>query len=216
MDELTDASTDWVAWHQPYGDPASSLSKRLAIVQAGIDRFLDQTSGRDVRVVSACAGDGRDLLGVLERRAADRSRVHGTLVELDPTLAAAARDRSASLGLDIDVVESDAGDGVTYAGLVPADLVLLCGIFGNVSDGDVELTVRSSAQLCAPGATLMWTRHTSDPDLTPSIRRWFTEAGFEELGFSSPEGTSVGVGVQRLVAEAVPLVPARRLFTFQR
>ena len=58
-------STDWVDWHTPYDDPDSSLSQRLQAVQRGVRRFLDTVGERPVRVVSACAGQGRDLLEVL-------------------------------------------------------------------------------------------------------------------------------------------------------
>lgn len=42
-----------------------------------------------------------------------------------------------------------------YADAVPADLVLLCGIFGNIPDADVQATVRAAPQLCAPGAEVV-------------------------------------------------------------
>lgn len=82
---------DYVAWHEAYDDPDSSLSKRLRAVRAEINRFLDNTAPRAVRVLSVCAGDGRDLLGVLARRP-DRVRVGGTLVEIVPVLVDRARE----------------------------------------------------------------------------------------------------------------------------
>jgi hypothetical protein len=42
------------------------------------------------------------------------------------------------------------------------------------------------------GATVIWTRHRRLPDLTPQIRAWFTESGFDEIAFEALE-TSVGV-----------------------
>ncbi len=50
---------DWQGWHQRYDDPDSALSRRLRLVQAHICSFLDRVED-PVRVVSACAGDGRD------------------------------------------------------------------------------------------------------------------------------------------------------------
>ena len=50
-------------------------------------------------------------------------------------------------------------------------------------------------------------------DLTPTIRRWFAERGFEELAFEGEPG-SFGVGAHELRAEAEPLDPGIRLFTF--
>ena len=113
-------------------------------------------------------------------------------------------------------MRADAGLTDAYVGAVPADVVLACGIFGNSSDADVERTVRSLPQLCAEGGRVIWTRHRWEPDLTPAIRRWFAEAGFEELAFGSggPESWSVGLHVSRTPAQ--PLQPAERLFTFVR
>src|SRR6476659_7369793 len=161
--------TDWRAWHAGYADPASGMSARLAAVQGVIGRWLDETAPRPVRVLSACAGDGRDLLGVLEERA-DVQRVRATLLEADPALARSAAGAARRLGLKgVRVRCADAGTTRGYAGSVPADLVLLCGIFGNVSDVDVHRTIRALPQLCAPGALVVWTRHRRDPDLTPTI-----------------------------------------------
>jgi hypothetical protein len=72
---------DWLSWHAPYDDPGSSLSRRLALVRGHVTQWLDSTTG-PVTVLSACAGDGRDLLGVLSARA-DRDQVSATLVEMD-------------------------------------------------------------------------------------------------------------------------------------
>ncbi|MEO9150884.1 MAG: class I SAM-dependent methyltransferase, partial [Lapillicoccus sp.] len=134
-------ATDWVAWHAAYGDPESSLSRRLDVVQAEIGRWLDLTAPRRVGVVSVCAGDGRDLVGALAGRS-DASRVRATLVELDPVLCRQARAAAAAAGLPgVEVRQADAGTPESYAGCPPADLLLVCGVFGNVSDTDVEGTI---------------------------------------------------------------------------
>jgi hypothetical protein len=205
------AVRDWHGWHEAYDDPASSLARRLAIVQDGIRAALDRCPPGPVRAVSVCAGQGRDLLGVL----ADHPRgtdVRARLVELDPRNVAVAR---AALPPGVEVVEGDAAVSDAYLGAVPADLVLLCGVFGNVSDGDVERTVRFAPQLCAPGATVIWTRHRRAPDLTPSVRRWFGEAGFEEVSFDAPPESAAAVGVTRYVGTPVELRLRERFFTFR-
>ena len=141
----------------------------------------------------------------------------GTLVEIDPTNVTIARRRIAHLGLALTVVESDAGTTDAYAGLIPADLLLLSGIMGNISAVDIERLVYLSRQLCAPGATLIWTRGAQVPDLGPDIRRWFEQAGFEEVSCTEwIEGTSMRVGVNRLVAPPQPLRPGELIFTFYR
>jgi hypothetical protein len=208
-------TTDWGQWHDGYAMPGSGLGDRLAAVRAQIDRRLDATAPDPVRVVSACAGDGRDLLGVLAGRG-DADRVTALLVEKDVGLSARARDVAGPLPAQIDVRQADAAQSDVYAGAVPAELVLLCGIFGNVSDADVQATVDAAPQLCAPGAEVIWTRHRRAPDLTPSIRGWFAAAGFEEVAFVAPGSDEWSVGVHRLVAEPSPLELGCHWFTFLR
>ena len=208
-------STDWSEWHEAYARPGSGLGDRLAAVRAQIERHLDSTALNPVRVVSACAGDGRDLLGVLAARP-DADRVTALLVEYDEGLAADAVDMAHQLPAEIEVRQADAAQSDVYQHSVPADLVLLCGIFGNVSDADVQATIEASPQLCAPGAEVIWTRHRNDPDLTPSIREWFVAAGFQEVAFIAPDGDKWSVGVHRLVADPRPLTSGAHWFTFFR
>ncbi len=210
--------TDWVAWHAAYGDPGSSLPRRLAVVRSEIGRWLDETAPRPVTVLSLCAGDGRDLLGALAGRA-DGGRVSATLVELDPQLCQRARDAArATAGSGIEVRCADAGTLESYAACPPADLVLACGVFGNVSDADVEGTIAGLPALCAEGARVVWTRHRREPDLTPRIREWFTINGFHEVAFITPEGDLTAIGVHDLVTRPreSTTAPGPRLFTFTR
>jgi hypothetical protein len=202
-------SRDWVAWHSAYDDD-TPLHHRLLAVQKRIRDALDGRPSRPIRVVSMCAGEGRDLLEVLadQHRAPD---VRGRLVELDPELAARA---AAQAPAGIEVACADAGLTDAYVGAVPADLVLVCGVFGNISDGDIEGTVRTLPAFCATGATVIWTRHRRPPDLTVQIRRWFAEANFEPVAFDTPSEYEWSVGVHRFVADPMPLVGGRRLFSF--
>lgn len=207
---------DYVRWHDEYDDPASALSARLRQVQRVIEDWFDRTPGR-VRILSSCAGQGHDLLGVLERRPADRDRVTGTLLELDPTNADVARRWIDDLGVDLQVVAADAGVTDAYTGHVPADLVLLSGIMGNITGTDIERLVHVSRQFCAPGATVVWTRGDHSPDLGPDIRRWCADAGFAEVSHDDGiEGTGMRVGVNRLVTDPEPLRPGQQIFTFYR
>ena len=100
--------THWQTWHDAYADPGSSLSRRLRIVQGFVRDWLDATAPRAVRVVSVCAGDGRDLLEVLGSGPTP-SRVTATLVELDAGLADRARTLGAGLP-GVEVRTADAGD----------------------------------------------------------------------------------------------------------
>lgn len=209
------AQKDWVEWHEPYEDPDSYLSQRLAIVQGAIRDVLDAAPAGPIRAVSMCAGQGRDLLGVLEEHPR-REEVHARLVELDPRNVAAALRTVTELGLGdtVEIVEADAADTSLYAGWVPAQLVLACGVFGNITDDDIEATVRALPMFCAPGATVIWTRHRIEPDLTPTLRRWFVDAGLAEVRFHSRDGFLFGIGVNRLEIAPPPFDPDRHLFTF--
>jgi len=208
--------TDWDAWHQPYEQPDSPLSRRLRIIQEHIRAWMDETAPLPVTVVSSCAGDGRDLLQVLADRP-DAHRVTATLLEYDARNVARAREAIGRAGLrEVTVTCVDAGTTDAYVGAVPADLVLLCGVFGNVSDDDVHRTVRALPQLCAPGALVVWTRHRGAPDLTPQIRTWLEDQGFDEVGFTAPDDVLFAVGAHRFHGMPAALKPGQRLFTFTR
>ena len=205
--------TDWRSWHEGYDDPDSALSLRLRAVQDEIRAFLAAAPPGPLRVASACSGLGLDLLGALEDHPR-RGDVTGRLVELDPELAARSAQLLVAAGLDgLEVVCGDAGRTEAFAPAVPADLLLLCGVFGNVTDEDLRNTVTNASRLCAPGAAVIWTRHRRAPDLTPAIRQWWADAGFEEVSFASPGPDSPSVGVCRLVAEPLPFAELH-LFSF--
>ena len=161
-----------------------------------------------------CAGQGRDILGVLPHHPR-RADVNAILVELDPRNVAVARGAADSAGLtQVNVIEGDAAVSDVYAPFVPADVLLACGIFGNITDLDIENTVRNLPMLCRSGASIVWTRRRDEPDLTPQIREWFRKSGFEELSFDAPDATVSAVGTARLVAPPPPFKPGFRFFTF--
>ena len=211
-------TTDWHAWHRSYENPDSRLSARLAVVQRFLAEAIDRAPAGRVGILSLCAGQGRDVIGVV----ADHPRkanVDAVLVEFDPVLADTARAAIADAGLadHVRVVVGDAGDTATFTDqdAVPADVLLLCGIFGNITDDDVEHTVRSASTMCNDGATVIWTRHPKPPDLTVHIRAWFAQSGFLEVGFEAPVEQQFGVGAHRLLAEPEPF-RRQRLFAFVR
>jgi hypothetical protein len=206
---------DWSRWHDAYDDPASPLAIRLALVRAQLSITLALAPPGPIRVVSLCAGQGRDVLGVLPGHPR-QGDVTAVLVEYDARNAAAAAERAAAENLSaVEVREADAGLVSSYADALPADVLLLCGIFGNISDEDIHRTVAASASMCSPGSTVLWTRHRREPDLTAAVRSWFEEAGFDEVAFyAPPTGTLTGFGVHRRRDGARPPLPEDRLFSF--
>lgn len=205
---------DWLRWHEAYDEPGSHLHRRLEFVRRRVREALDASPDGPITAISVCAGQGRDLLGVLAdhpRRADVRAR----LVELDPRNTSVAERTAQELGLPgVQVVTGDASLSTVYGGYVPADLVLVCGVFGNVGDDDIRHTVRQLPRLCAPGATVIWTRHRGDADLTPAIRGWFAGSGFTEVAFEAAEGFLFGVGTHRLTGPPLAFRPGIRLFEF--
>lgn len=208
------SSRNWLVWHQSYADADSSLSRRLAVVRRRVGEVLD-VADRPIRVLSLCAGDGRDILAELSSRPTLRSAT--TLVELDPELAGSARQAAAHLG-GVDVRQGDAGDTAVFADVIPVDLLLLCGIFGNIPTADIRATVAAVPAMLASGGTVIWTRGRfgEEEDLRPVIRGWFVEEGLTEVAFDGePETFGVGVaraGVPRPVGPPLP----DRLFRFGR
>src|ERR1700726_1387473 len=128
------AQRDWQAWHASYDLPDSPLARRLEAVQACVREALGHAPPGPLRAVSMCAGQGRDLIGVLASHPRGRD-VTARLVELDPRNAATAREAAAASGLPgVEVVTGDAPLTGSLPGLGPAGLVLACGVFGNIND----------------------------------------------------------------------------------
>jgi len=166
-----------------------------------------------IRVISMCAGQGRDLLGGAAGSSAARRRV-----------GAAGRARSAqrefarrsARGLSVEVVEGDASLCAAYQGFVPADLVLVCGVFGTSR-------TRTSAHGGEPAPAVPDREHGDlDPapraaDATPTIRQLFAEHGFRECRVRLGGRVQVtGVGTQQLTGPPLPYQPDLRFVRLRR
>ena len=209
---------DYLKWHDGYDDPDSDMSWRLDQVRAHIRAALDQLEG-SVVVLSLCAGDGRDVLQVLAERP-DASRVRATLIELHPILVQRAREFATAHGLSAVTVRiDDAGNSSAYADTVPADLVIMVGIFGNISDEDLHRTIQAAPQLCRPGTVLLWSRATDGLDRNRAVRSWLAEARFTELDyleFGPSDGERAALGSVRYDGSPEQLIMGEQLFTFLR
>jgi hypothetical protein len=206
---------DWHEWHRAYDDPTSALSARLIAVADIIRDFLDAAPPGPIRVLSLCAGEALDLATAAHghHRAAD---IGGRVIEFDAALCVTAERNLAATGLTLDVIDGDAGDPANLRGGVPADLLLLCGIFGNISNSDIQKTITAVPALCAPGATIVWTRHRREPDVTQQIRDWFDAVNCSYARFVS-EGTGrFAVGAERFDGTTTaPFETLPPLFTFR-
>ena len=212
----SEESADWVAWHADYDDPTSGLAWRLGIVQAAVCHVLDELPPGPVSVISMCAGQGRDLIGAVTGHPR-RADVSARLVELDERNASRARQAAEAAELvGFEVVTGDASVTSSYRGAAPAQLVLACGIFGNISEKDVARTVAELPRLTASGGTVIWTRHRKPPDLTVQIREWLAGAGFSEVSFDTRSNGVQSVGMHRLTGPALPYRGDTRMFRFLR
>lgn len=203
-----------MSWHSLYSDASSSLARRLAVVRARVGEVLDGSARAPIRILSLCAGDGRDVLPELAARPWLSSST--TLVELSTQLAASACSAAARVD-DVQVRQGDAGEWATFEDVLPVDLLLLCGIFGNISADDIQATIAAAPSMLAPGGTAIWTRGWfAEVDLRATIRRWFIEAGLSEVAFyGDPE--RFGVGVARATKNELSARPTgARLFSFIR
>jgi hypothetical protein len=207
---------DWVDWHRAYEDPGSRLSRRLPVVQDLLREAIERIDGH-IRLISMCAGEGRDVIGVLADHAR-RNDVTARLVELDTRIAEVARASAREHGLDqVDVVVADAALTDSYAGAVPANIILACGIFGNITEENIRRTVEFLPSLCAPGATVIWTRgQRRYGKIARTICGWFVDAGFNELAFVEPPDETFRVGAHRLIADPRPFESGVRMFEFFR
>lgn len=211
-------TTDWLGWHAEYDDAGSSLARRLVVVQ----RFLRTALGelqldRPVRLLSLCAGDGRDVLPVL----AEHPRpVHALLVELDAHLAAEARRAADRLGLpEVQVRAVDAGTTASFGDHLPVDVLVACGVFGNIEPEAVRRIIAALPGWLEPDGVVLWTRGHGDgrADAGAQVREWFVADGFAELGYVAPPDARFRVGMARRPAgSAMSLPEAERLFEFVR
>jgi hypothetical protein len=205
-------TTDWYAWHASYDELMSPQTRRLAVVQDKIREFLDGSPAgpAPIRAVSLAAGQSRDLLPVLIEHPRG-AEVRARLVELDHRNVEFAEGAALSAGLaGIDFITGDAGLIDTFAGAVPAQLVLACGLFELLGPAAVGSTIAALAQLCGPQAIVIWTDEPADAVHRALRRQQFDAAGFVPVDVVVDAGFVVGV--ERWAGAAAEFVPETRLF----
>tara|TARA_R110002110_G_scaffold2915_15_gene14904 strand:+ start:196 stop:882 length:687 start_codon:yes stop_codon:yes gene_type:complete len=204
---------DWHRWHKKYDIPDSPIAQRLKIVQQHIRVALDKCPPGPLRIVSVCAGQGRDLLDVLAEHPRG-SAAQALLIDLDERNTSRIKKRALSLGLSqIHTVTGDASLIDHYDGMAPAHLVLLCGLFGNITDEDIQNTVSTCSQLCRTDGAVIWTRNRNVPDKVPLVCEWFEAHDFEREWLSDDD-PHYGVGTHRFRGCPHPIVYGTRMFTF--
>jgi len=207
---------DWFEWHERY-QTDDVLQQRLEIVRKYISDSLDAAALGTIQVVSACSGDGRDLLGVLAThpRAKD---VRARLVELNPQLVERGKEAIAKLGLteQIEFINGDASLTASFAGAVPADIVIVCGVFGNLPDEAVlQKLIRNLHYFTKTGGFALWTRgHRDGINYSERVRQIFQENEFTEVDFQLTATGNMGVGRHRFEGQTLSEPIDEQFFVF--
>jgi hypothetical protein len=179
---------DWFAWHKLY-ERKTSLQRRLELVCKQISDCLNLCLPGEIRIVSVCAGDGRDLIGALKGHPRQQD-VIARLVELDRRLIECGREVAAGAGLSarLEFIDADATSSTAYAGIAPANLVLLCGMLGHVDEASTLRLVQHLPALCRSGGFIIWTRnlnYNSGHRHVDLLRSLLRKSAFEEVRFET-------------------------------
>jgi hypothetical protein len=200
---------DWHNWHTAY-EHNPALQKRLALVRKHLLRCLDRSAPGEVRIISVCAGDGRDVLSTLadHRRLGD-ARVR--LVELDPNLVADGENacRSLRVSKHVEFVIGDATHPAPYRAVAPAHIVLMCGMLGLVDLAELPNVVRAMQALCAHQGYVVWTRRLDWRDgmrQTMVLQGLLAKAGFTRAALNL---TSFGALLSRRLGPTFAVVTHR-------
>lgn len=208
---------EWSEWHRQY-DVVPSLQARLHCVREQIAAALHACPPGPIRVLSVCAGDGRDLTGALAAHPR-RADVSATLLDTHWDSLERGKAAAAAAGLErqLRFVPADATRASSYVGAVPADLILLSGFLGHLKHADVPRLIASLPMLCGPGAWVIWNRHlvlNAGERQVPAIRDLFRQHAFAEAHFEATAPDGFAVGRVRFAGTPQPLDPARHLFEF--
>ena len=208
---------DWLQWHERY-EISPDRQARLRLVRSHIADCLASLPPGPINVISVCAGDGRDLCGVLSthERAGD---VTARLVEINPELAARGTQaiEAARLGKRMSYLVADASLFETYVSMAPADLVVAAGIFGNLRPAEMARLIDGLPCLCRPGAFVVWTRHRTSNDglqALPDTREMFARAGFDGVVEDVTSDTGYAIGTHRYRGAGQALPADQRWFRF--
>ena len=208
---------DWVTWHERY-NTNRGLKARLKAVCGQIENCLNACPPGQIRVVSVCCGDGRDLLTALINHPREKDVV-AYLIDQERALIESGQDSAnlSGIGHQLNFIVGDATLASSYKGIVPADLVLVCGVFGHVLKEDLPKLVQSLGGMCKTGGYVIWTRHAKawDGEIhVPLINQLFEQTGFEPISFSVTEEGASCIGTYRYKEQPAPLAASSKLFNF--
>jgi len=208
---------DWVKWHQLYETEPSRMF-RLKLVEQHLSDCINDIPAGAFKAVSICAGDGRDIIGALSGHSR-RKDAWVRLVETDQNLVEAGREAVGSAGLaeQMEFLLGDATMTSAYSGMAPADLVVACGVFGNVREQQLSQLVGHLPQLCQAGAYVVWTHYLSSTGMRriELIRGFLRAAGFIERQMDFSDQAGHLVATHHYEGRGLPLVDNSRMFEFK-
>ena len=141
--------------------------------------------------------------------------MRGLLVELNPANVAEARRRAQAAGLDnLEVLEGDAGLSENYPSAGRASLVVVSGVFGQLSMEDVVRTITLLTEICKTGGSVIRTTYEVLSEKQVAIEGHFADHAFEQVGFELTSGKTYGVVQHRYRGEPQPLSHPARIFTY--
>lgn len=137
------------------------------------------------------------------------------MVELDSLNASFLHGALGSTELkDAAVVVADAGITDVYLDAVPADLLLLGGVFANITLADASRTVTALTQMCRPGATVVWTSYGPRLDEADEVLALFETSSFERVELQRDTDGHYLVAAHRYRGPAQVLPAGQRFFGF--
>ncbi len=120
------------------------------------------------------------------------------------------------LAKQIEIINGDATLATNYVGAVPADIVIVCGVFGNLAEeAELNRLLDNLSFLSKPGAFVIWTRgHSNGIPYSDNVRKILSASGFEEVNFKLTGTGDMGVGLHRYLGENFAAPKEQRLFVF--
>jgi hypothetical protein len=210
-------SRSWSGWPtEAYAENRYRL--RLETVQKHLIHCLDIAPPGPLRLISICAGDGRDVIGVLQTHQR-RNNMSAWLVELDPQSVAAGICYSSIVGLQDTVrfINRDATDYATFDDIAPADIILVCGVWGHVPARERVSLAGALPALCRPCGTVTWTRGISNGTARlHEIESLFMRPTWERVRITLTADKRWAVASYRYDGQAMVLPRSGRIFNFER
>ncbi len=207
----------WSGWPEK-AYQREGYQQRLQAVEEHLGECLDEAPAGPVRILSMCAGDGRDVIGAV-RSHRRRKDIAAWLVELNSQSVELGKGYSVNAGLDrtLKFINADATIYSTYRSIGPADIVLVCGVWGHVPAHEKTLLVRAISTLCKPGGAVIWTRGTSKGiGRVREIEALFAGSWWEKERVTYTADAAWAIATYRYRGPAHELPAVGQIFHFQK